>query len=43
MKIEIEDFASVEELNVAIDSIKETMIKDVKKVTVEIEYESEEK
>lgn len=41
MKIEIEDFASVEDLNAAIDSIKETMTEDVKKVTVEIEYESE--
>lgn len=37
MKIEIEEFESVEDLKAVIDCIKETMTEDVKKVTVEIE------
>lgn len=39
MKIEIEEFESIEDLKAVIDCIKQSMNDDVRKITIEIEYD----
>lgn len=39
MKIEVEEFESIEDLKAVIDCVKTVITDDVRKVTVEIEYD----